>query len=211
MTPEASRPPDPTRRNQRSHRAILDATFKLIARNGYAKVTIEAIASAAKVGKPTIYRWWPSKGALALDAINDRIGHVLDFPDTGNIAGDLVHQINEVIALFNSDVGTAFQGVIAEGQGDRSVAASFRDTVVEPRIRACQDRLAKAVAAGQLRNDVPTRAMTEMLYAPLYYRLLLGTDPLTTADSAALVERALEGLRPTSAPSPASDPLAASP
>lgn len=106
MTPE----PSPVRRSARSHRAILDATFDLAVRNGYPKLTIEAIAAAAGVGKPTIYRWWPSKGALALESINERMGTATDFPDTGDIVADLASQIDNVVALFRSDVGAVFRG-----------------------------------------------------------------------------------------------------
>ncbi|MEW2360293.1 TetR/AcrR family transcriptional regulator [Spirillospora sp. NPDC029432] len=188
--------PDPTRRSQRSRRATLDATYALTVQRGYAAVTIEAIAAAAGVGKPTIYRWWPSKGALALEVINDRSGGVLDFPDTGDITADLTGQATELVALLDSDFGALYRGVIAEAQGDAALAAALRDTVVEPRIRACQDRLTKAVAARQLRDDVPTRVMVELLYAPLYYRFLLGTDPLSARQIPLMIECALTGLRP---------------
>ncbi|WP_433474696.1 TetR/AcrR family transcriptional regulator [Spirillospora sp. CA-142024] len=190
----ATRVPDPARRSRRSHRAILDATFELVARKGYAKVTIEGIAAAAKVGKPTIYRWWPSKGALALDAVIDRIGHALDFPDTGDITADLVQQITEVVTLFSSDVGVLLRGVIAEGQSDPDVAAAVRDRFIEPRIRACRQRLDTAVTAGQLRAGVSTRSMVESLYGAVYYRLLLGTDALTAADVPAMVDNVIIGL-----------------
>ncbi|MDA0563823.1 TetR/AcrR family transcriptional regulator [Streptomonospora sp. S1-112] len=190
--------PSPRRRSERSRRATLDAVFTLTVQRGYAAVTIEAIAAAAGVGKPTIYRWWPSKGALALEAINDKVGGVLDFPDTGDIAADLTSQLTALVALLNSDFGTVYRGVIAEAQGDPDLSAALRDTVIAPRSRACQDRLAKAVTDGQLRGDVPVRAMVELLYAPLYYRFLLHTDPLSTRQVADQVEWALTGLRPVS-------------
>ncbi|MBV2364179.1 TetR/AcrR family transcriptional regulator [Streptomonospora nanhaiensis] len=186
----------PARRSERSRRATLDAVFDLTVRRGYAAVTVEAIAAAAGVGKPTIYRWWPSKGALALEAISDRVGGVLDFPDTGDIAADLTSQITALVTLLNSGFGTVYRGVIAEAQGDPDLAAALRDTVVEPRSRVCQDRLAKAVAEGQLRGDVPVRVMVELLYAPVYYRFLLGTDPLSPRQVPGQVEAVLAGLRP---------------
>ncbi|MFF7638312.1 TetR/AcrR family transcriptional regulator [Kitasatospora sp. NPDC008050] len=192
MTPE----PSPARRSARSHRAILDATFELAVRNGYPKLTIEAIAAAAGVGKPTIYRWWPSKGALALESINERMGTATDFPDTGDVVADLAGQIDNVVRLFNSDVGAVYRGVIAEAQGDPKVAAAVRETITEPRTRQCRARLDRAVAAGQLRADIPARLMVEQLYAPVYYRFLLGTEPLDGFDARATVERVLDGLRP---------------
>jgi AcrR family transcriptional regulator len=188
--------PNPDRRNAQARRAILDACMELIARLGYAHVTIEAIATAAGVGKTTIYRWWPSKGDLALDAINDHIGEAIDFPDTGDIVVDLRDQITGVVGLLNGDVGVVFRGVIAEAQSTPAIGAAILDTIIEPRTRACQERLARAVAARQLRADVPTRVMVELFYAPIYYRLLFGTDPIGPQDVPVLLDYCLTGLRP---------------
>jgi AcrR family transcriptional regulator len=190
--------PNPERRSAQSRRATLDATIELIARDGYANVTIEAIAAAAGVSKATIYRWWPSKGHLALDAINERVGQALDFPDTGDIAADLCAQMTEVVGLLNSDIGTVYRGLIGEAQSTPVIGAAIRESVVDAQTEACQARLAKAVAAGQLRTDVPTRAMVEMLIAPLHYRMLLGTDVLRPQDLPDLIGYCLDGLRPTS-------------
>ncbi|GAA2357241.1 TetR family transcriptional regulator [Catellatospora methionotrophica] len=199
MTPA----PNPDRRSAQARRNILDTTIELIARNGHANVTIEAIAAAAGVGKTTIYRWWPSKGALALDAINDHVGEALDFPDTGDVVADLRGQITELVNLLNGDIGVVFRGVIAEAQSAPAIGAAILETIIEPRTRACQARLVTAVAVGQLRADIPTRAMVELLYAPVYYRLLLGADALRPQDVPDLLDHCLTGLR-----SPAGDRMA---
>ncbi|MFF1902636.1 TetR/AcrR family transcriptional regulator [Kitasatospora sp. NPDC058218] len=188
--------PNPERRNERSRRATLAATIELIAARGYGKVTIEAIATQAGASKQTIYRWWPSKAALALEAINDYIGEAIDFPDTGDITTDLTTQISEVTDLLTGPIGTVFRGVIADAQSDPSVGAALRETIIEPRTRLCEARLAAAVAAGQLRADVPTRVMVEMLYSVVYYRLLFGTDELDPRKTPAFLEYVFTGLRP---------------
>lgn len=186
----------PERRNAQARRAILDATKELVARNGYAHVTIEAIANAADVGKTTIYRWWPSKGALTLDAMKDHIGDAIDFPDTGDIRADLCTQMTEVVRLLIGDLGTVFRGLIGEAQSTPAIRAAILDSLVEPPTRACQARLERATAAGQLRADIPTRAMVEMIYGAMYYRLLLGTDTLHPQDVPGLIDNTLTGLRP---------------
>jgi AcrR family transcriptional regulator len=196
MTPA----PNPVRRNEQARRAILHATVDLIATQNYAKVTIEAIAAAAGVGKQTIYRWWPNKGALALDAINEWAGQGIDFPDTGDIIADLIHQMDQVIALLNSEIGVIFRGVIAEAQSDPRTRQAILDTIIEPRTAACQTRLASAIAAGQLRADISTRAMVELIYAPIYYRLLLSTDELSPGLPAQLLAQLMSGLAPAKAP-----------
>lgn len=188
--------PNPELRNQRSRRAILEATFDLAARNGYAKLTIDAIAGAAGVGKQTIYRWWPSKGAVALDALNDKIGSATDFPDTGDIAADLIAQMSAVAAMLTGEIGVVYRGIIAEAQTDPGLAAAIRATIVEPRAELCRQRLDTAISAGQLRTDVPARTMVDLFYAPVYYRFLLGAGAPDVSQSPDLVGHILSGLRP---------------
>ena len=169
--------PNAQRRSPEARRAILDAAISLISERGYANVTIEAIAASAGVGKTTIYRWWPSKGELSLEAINDRVGEAIDFPDTGDIEADLRHQLLEVARVLDGEIGVVFRGVVAEAQSTPSVGAALLDSIIEPRTRACEARLAKAVGDGQLRPDVATRMMVELIYAPLYYRVLFRYRP----------------------------------
>ncbi|MEV6768271.1 TetR/AcrR family transcriptional regulator [Nocardia sp. NPDC051030] len=191
--------PNPQLRNPRSHRAILDAAYELSVRSGYAKLTVDTIAAAAGVGKQTIYRWWPSKAAVALDAVNERMNPATDFPDTGDIVADLQTQIASLTKALTGDIGAIYRGVIAEAQTDPRIAAAVRDTIVEPRITACRQRLDHAIALGQIRDDIPTRAMVEMLYGPVYYRYLLGAPDDEVRASAELVGYILEGLRPACA------------
>jgi AcrR family transcriptional regulator len=94
--------PDPNRRNERSRLAILAAATTLISELGYDRVSIEAIAKRAGVGKQTIYRWWPSKGAVALEALDDSLATVVDFQDTGDIVKDLRHHMSGVTRMISS-------------------------------------------------------------------------------------------------------------
>ncbi|GLZ80549.1 TetR family transcriptional regulator [Actinorhabdospora filicis] len=188
--------PAPERRSERAHSAILDAVFDLCVERGYAKVTIEAIAARAAVGKPTIYRWWPSKGALALEALHVRIGHATDFPDTGDVAADLRAQMASVSRLFAGDIGIIYRGVIAEAQGDPDLVEAVRATIIGPRAKQCGDRLAIAVERGELRPDVPLRTMCDLLYASLYQRMLLGAGEAHLLRVPEVVDLILDGLRP---------------
>ncbi|GAA4983953.1 TetR/AcrR family transcriptional regulator [Kitasatospora paranensis] len=188
--------PNPDLRNRRSHQAILDAALELAARDGYAKVTVEAIAAAAGVGKQTIYRWWPSKAAVILEALNDRTGPFSGVPDTGDVAADMAAAAQGVVEAFGTDLGTIWRGLVADAQSDARLAGDLLTDFLEPRNKCWQDRLDAAVAAGELRADVPTRTMVELLFGPVYYRLLLGTDPLDPENTTARVEYLLNGLRP---------------
>lgn len=188
--------PAPERRSERARLAILDAVFALAVERGYAKVTIEAIAARAGVGKPTIYRWWPSKGALALESLHERIGHATDFPDTGDIAADLRAQLTSVSKLFAGDIGVIYRGVIAEAQGDPDLVEAVRATIIGPRAQQCADRLAVAVEQGQIRADVPFRTMVDLIYANLYHRMLLGAGEAHLLRVPEVVDLLLEGLAP---------------
>ncbi|MGH4029316.1 TetR/AcrR family transcriptional regulator [Actinomycetota bacterium Odt1-20B] len=193
MTPD----PNSERRSERARRAILDAAFDLVQRKGFAKVTIEGIAAQAGVGKPTIYRWWGSKGAVVLEAMNEELGDDFAFPDTGDIAADLTTQITAVSQrLITGRFSKAFKGVMGEAQNDPALMKAFRETVLEPSIAECRARLDSAVAAGQLRSDVPTDVMVDLFYAPIHYRHFLGFGDDAVRRSADLVQDVLLGLRP---------------
>lgn len=186
--------PRPDRRNEHSRRAVLDAVYELAVAKGYGKLTIEGIAAAAGVGKPTIYRWWECKGSVALESIVERLGAAGEFPDTGDLAADLSEQMRSMVEVFAGDIGRIYRGIIGEAQTDPELMATVRTVMVDPRVDQCVHRLEIAVRAGQLRDDIPIREIVEIFYAPLYYRLLLGGNDL--GETPAVVEYVLEGLRP---------------
>ncbi|MGW7068781.1 TetR/AcrR family transcriptional regulator [Streptomyces sp. NPDC054855] len=193
MTPD----PNSERRSARARRAILDAAFDLVCRKGFAKVTIEAIAAQAGVGKPTIYRWWRSKGAVMLEAMSEELGDDFAYPDTGDIAADLTAQISAVSQrLVTGKYSEAYKGVISEAQNDPALMKAFRETILEPSLVECRARLNSAIAAEQLRSDVPIDVMVDLLYAPIHYRHFLGFGDDAVRRSADLVQHALLGLRP---------------
>src|SRR3954464_5473965 len=122
--------PDPTRRSERARRAILSAAFELCRERGYDRMSVEAIADRAGVGKQTIYRWWPSKGAVILDALNDYVGDVSDFPDSGDVRADLRQQMSGVSALLGSEeFGPVYRAVIASAQSDPELARALSEGI----------------------------------------------------------------------------------
>lgn len=193
MTPSK---PDPARRNEHSRRAILAAVVALISELGYEQVSIEAIARRAGVGKQTIYRWWPSKGAVVLEALDDSLRSVVGFADSGDVVEDLRAQLKGVSQLLGSaEVGPVYQGLIAAAQSDPALSRAHLDTVIEPATVACRELLARAKAQGQLRADVDDQAIIDMLYGAIYYRLLLHTRPLEPDQIDAVLDAAFEGVR----------------
>ncbi|TYK52481.1 TetR/AcrR family transcriptional regulator [Actinomadura decatromicini] len=189
--------PNEQRRSERSRQAILAAALDLCRERGLAKTTVEEIAKRAGVGKQTIYRWWGSKAAVVQEALNERVNTTTDFPDTGDLRADLRTQMVVVAKAFASADFAPYVSLIAAAQEDPEIAASLRKVMIEPRAQACAERLRRGREQGELRADVDVDAVVEMLYAPLYYRLLLRTRPVTSEQVADIIDTAFEGLAPS--------------
>ncbi|GAA1761147.1 TetR/AcrR family transcriptional regulator [Nonomuraea bangladeshensis] len=193
--------PDPARRSQRSRQAILTAARELVSEVGFAKLSIEAIAARACVGKQTIYRWWPSKGAVVLDAFlalsEGGPEHDLALPDTGDLEADLKTVMRATVAEF---ADPAFEGPVRalnlEIINDPALAAQYREKLAGPVDEAKKERLRSAQKAGQLAAGADLDLALELLYAPLYQRWLLRSGPLTPQYADALVDAFVKAMRP---------------
>ncbi|MFJ5834913.1 TetR/AcrR family transcriptional regulator [Streptomyces sp. NPDC093089] len=200
--------PDASRRSERSRRAIFDAALALVSETGYAKTTIEGIAARAGVGKQTIYRWWPSKAAVLLDAFldlaaraNEALGGSADseIPDTGDLAADLRYVLRATVDEMNDPTFDApTRALAAEGIVDPELGARFTEALLEPQLRYYVRRIEAAQAAGQVDPDADPRLAVELLVGPLHHRWLHRTLPLTHAYADALVDLAVRGLAPRS-------------
>ncbi|MEU8571630.1 TetR/AcrR family transcriptional regulator [Streptomyces pathocidini] len=197
-----SRNPDSARRSERSRRAILDAALGLVSEVGYPKLTIEAIAARAGVGKQTIYRWWPSKAAVLMDAFvalgeeASRDGEYA-IPDTGDLEADLKLVLRATVdELNNPKYDRPYRALAAEGVVNPEMSADFVRKLVEPSVQLYVTRLRSAQEAGQVAEDLDPRIALELLIGPVAHRWLMRTLPLTHAYADAVVEYALRGLSP---------------
>ncbi|MGD3105144.1 TetR/AcrR family transcriptional regulator [Streptomyces sp. YGL11-2] len=191
--------PDASRRSERSRRAIFDAALALVGEVGYEKLTIEGIASRAGVGKQTIYRWWPSKAAVLLDAF----GAVVDtydqegLPDTGDLAADLKTVLRATADEFSDAAWQApYRALAAAGANDEELSRTFVGRLMEPGIRVYVERLRSAQEAGEVAPDLDVRIAAEMLLSPFSQRWLMRTGELTHDYVDTLVDQVLRGLRP---------------
>ncbi|UUN26579.1 TetR/AcrR family transcriptional regulator [Streptomyces sp. FIT100] len=196
-----TRPPDASRRSERSRRAIYDAALDLVGEAGYTRTTIEGIAARAGVGKQTIYRWWPSKAAVLLDAFLDRAEQAArgepDLPDTGDLEADLKLVLRATVDELNSPVYDApARALAAESVSDPALAAQFVERLLEPSLQLYVRRLDAARAAGHVRAGIDPRIALELFVGPLAHRWLLRTLPLTHEYADKVVEYALHGLAP---------------
>ncbi|MER5362601.1 TetR/AcrR family transcriptional regulator [Streptomyces sp. NPDC002785] len=199
-----NRPPDSSRRSERSRRAIYDAVLGLVGEVGYPRTTIEAIAARAGVGKQTIYRWWPSKAAVLLEAfvaLGDRAaeengaGDVRGLPDTGDLAADLKVVLRATVdELTDPAFEAPTRALAAEGIVDPQLGAEFVQKLLDPSLQLYVARLRAAQEAGQVRADIDPRIALELLVGPLTHRWLLRTLPLTHAYADAIVDYTLRGL-----------------
>jgi AcrR family transcriptional regulator len=200
-----SRVPDSTRRNERSRRAILDAALELATELGYQKLTIEAVAARAGVGKQTIYRWWPSKGAVLFDALLARTepadGSPGGLPDTGDLAADLKAVLRATVAEF---ADPAFAGPIraltVELAQDPELAEQYQQRLDRPMRELKKARLRAAQDAGELRADADLEILADLLFAPIAQRWLLRSGPLSAGYADAVVDHALHGQLTREAP-----------
>jgi AcrR family transcriptional regulator len=168
----AANPPDPSRRNEQSRQAILDASIALIGELGYDNVSIEAIARRAGCGKQTIYRWWPSKGAVVLEAATQSLDPVVAFPDTGDIVADLRGQLMGILDLITTTgFGAAYRGVIAAGQSDPALLDAVYEQIIEPNIKGFGARAALAQERGEMRADADVQTLRDVLYGVIEYRM----------------------------------------
>ncbi|WP_328905275.1 TetR/AcrR family transcriptional regulator [Streptomyces sp. NBC_00234] len=187
--------PSSQRRSERSRKATLEAALDLCAEKGYARVTVEAIAARAGVSKKTIYRWWPSKGAVMLEAFTEGLVGATPFVDTGDIAADLRTHIGAAVRLLStSPFGPAYAGILSEVHHDDALAKAVREDLVEPRFTRAVGRLRQAQEQGQIPEDADLPLAVEMLYGPVYYRHVLRKPPQDEATIAALVAHVLRSL-----------------
>ena len=172
------RPHTGRRRNDAAKAAILDATFRLLSGPGTEALTIDAIAAQAGVGRQTIYRWWPSKGAVAADALARHARVVVPERDTGSFTGDLAAFFADSFAgLEDEGLAGRLRQVVAEAQHDEHVARVLADFTAVRR-SALRAVLERGRNAGELSAEADLDMLVDMAYGVLYYRLLVGHAPL---------------------------------
>ncbi|MFC8042748.1 TetR/AcrR family transcriptional regulator [Nocardia sp. NPDC057353] len=180
-----------SRRSERARTAILTATGELIAELPYPKLTVEAIAARAGVGKQTIYRWWPSRGAVVLDAMLERDAPA-ELPDTGDLRADLRPLLRGAVAALTDPVADGFlRAMYVEIQQDPALAREYRERLLLPQRAAVAARLAGALPPG-----ADTELAVDLLLGPVQMRWALGLGGLTAEYADAALEAALAFLLP---------------
>jgi AcrR family transcriptional regulator len=193
----ATAAPDAARRSARCHRAIVDATKALLDEQGYTATSIDQIARRAGVGKQTIYRWWPNKAAVVLEAHAEQAAERHPIPDTGDLRGDLrAFATSFSHTLGDTAVGRVCVQLIGEAQVDEAFAEAYRDVFVTARRAAVREVLERARARGEIRADADIELALDLFFGPIWYRRLIRHAPLTPEFAHALADALADAVGP---------------
>jgi AcrR family transcriptional regulator len=182
-------------RSEACRSAILEATADLLEEQPYVKVTVESIAERAGVSKQTIYKWWSGRAMVALEAYAARQGTRMPVRDTGSVRGDLLYVMRHTCKLLRSGrYSETVAGLIAEAQSDPELAAAFRETYIAARRARITEILEHGIARGEVREGLDIPLTIDLMYGPLWYRLLLRNAPLDDAFAVAVVDHVLAAI-----------------
>ena len=189
--------PKPRGRNRSlaAEKAILKATLFLLERKPLRKVTADAIARRAGVSKATIYKWWPNKNQVALDAYLAGMSEQVPVPDTGSAEQDFTEQLKSVMAFYTSSLGRLFCQFLAEGQSDPEFLALFRERFLYVRRDTARVMWQRGVDRGEIREEIDGEMVLDLIYGPMIFRLLAGHGSLNEGESEAVVAAVFGGVR----------------
>ncbi len=173
---------------------VLHAAGELLLSEGMGGFTIEKVAARSGASKMTIYKLWPSKGALALEGYFTRVEPTLRFPDTDDIESDLLAQLLAFVGLLrDSPAGRVIAELIGQAQLDAALKAAFLQHYSGPRRTLAVEAIDRARARGQVRDDLDAEAVVDQLWGACYHRWLLPNQPLTDQFAAELVRNLFRG------------------
>jgi AcrR family transcriptional regulator len=178
-------------RDAATHEAILEATRSLLDESGYVGLTIEGVAARAETAKSTVYRWWPTKGALVLEAALDSIS-IGSVPDTGDTRQDLSIAIRQLIGTFTDRLaGIVIFAVIAGLDDDPTLAAAFREVFVYPWRTTAAQALERGMARGDLPPDLDVEFTLDVIVGVAFQRTLVTAEPMTEGLDEAILDLVL--------------------
>lgn len=171
--PRAGRP-----RSERTRHAILDAVTDLALAGGRVP-TVDAVASRAGVSRTTIYKWWPSPAAVLAEGLLERFHGSIEFDDALPVREALTLQVDALVTLLrDTPAGQLVRQLLAAAASDREVGLAMLERWLEPRRATAAHHLERGVQQGGVRADVDITLVVDVLFAPVYHRLVWGHAPL---------------------------------
>jgi len=185
----------PTRlRPSEIQKRVLNASYENVLRIGFRAVTVESVSAQTGIAKTSIYRRWPNKAAMVMDAFIFRIGPCIGFPPSNDHIGSIRKQMLALAKAFRGPAGTMIKALLGEAQFDVELAEAFRKQWLLPRREIAIAAVQAAINSGELRADVDVQVTLDALYGGLYYRLLTGSGPLSDTYVDGLFSHVIEGL-----------------
>lgn len=181
-------------RSEKGRRAIIKAAQALLAGGGLGAVTMEAVAARAGVGKPTVYRWWPDRHAVAMAALMET---ELDNPvrsGGGSAIAALRAQLRAIAKGFATATGRHMASMIAAAQNESELSKAFRNHFVLARRAEGKALLERAMQNREVRGDLDVDVALDLLYGSLFFRLLMGHAPLDEGFVDGVLDQALQGM-----------------
>jgi AcrR family transcriptional regulator len=175
----------------------MDAVYELLREKPARDLTMEAVAKRANVGKPTLYKWWPTKAALIMAMFHERLDRPSELPVTVTAEDALRAKMRRLLKLVNGLFGKVVSELIAEGQSDPDVLREFYEQHVSLRRAAVVEDIDRGKATGEFSADTNAELLVDAIFAPVYYRLLLRFAPLTEKYGNDLIDQVLLGVRTT--------------
>lgn len=165
-------------RSEETRKSILSAAYGLLLEDGFKNVTVDGIAERSGVSKATIYKWWPNKAAVVLDGFFEESEEILQIPDTGTVQKDLLIQAKNLAAFLTSPKGKVITELIAEGQFDQNIAEEYRRRYFSPRRLISQKIFDRGIQRGELSENLDIGLSIDLIFAPIFYRLLITGESL---------------------------------
>ncbi len=192
-TPPPRQPGRP--RSEAAKQAVLSAAITLLDHTSLRDLTIDAISKTSGVSKPTIYRWWPNKVAVVTDAFFQTVVPCTSFPEAESATESIRRQVEMLIDMFRGKHGRMVADIVAEGQTAPDVLESFRETFLVPRRAAFREVLEWGIRNREFDPHLDADLAADLIYSPLYFRLLITHQPIDEAFAKALLPRVLAALQ----------------
>lgn len=177
-----------------ARQSVLETAHRILAEEGLGRLTIDRVSIESGVGKPTIYRTWANSHELAMAAFLAAPRDAFDAPPVSSTRKALTAHLASVIATFDSARGRQITLTMASADPESELAKAFRNQIILSSREVGRALLAKGVAAGQLRQLPDVEVVLDMIYGPLFYRLLAGHLPLTANVAQRLIDTLMAGI-----------------
>ena len=165
-------------RSEKSRKAILKATNTLLLHMSVQELSIEAIAKKAKVGKTTIYRWWPNKTAVVMDALISQPGMTAPLPTPKTNAEAITLQLEKLIRLLDSKNGETISQLFSEAQASEEAQKIFKNNFLGPLMDAIEYSLEQGIKEREFRSSLNLNNAVDMLCGPIFFRLMAHPEHL---------------------------------